>query len=96
MKVIKIPKKILDITLGENYSYGDYTLRDELGKLVNEIIHVEYEVNNGRLELFIAYTEDHICILTEILFGQKIVCTYDRNPRNDKKRRISKNVKRDK
>lgn len=81
----KIPKKILNIILGEYYSSGDYTLKDELDKYGQDIIAHRYKLNGDKksFEFFHAWTKDYAFVLINDLFGDKIVLGLNRNPPND-------------
>jgi hypothetical protein len=93
-------KNLLTIRLGKTYELGNYTLGDELGKLVNDIIWVDYSIETKHnivyLSNFIGYTTKYICVLIDDVLGNKCIMILSRNPPNDKKRRNCKNIKRNK
>lgn len=80
----KIPKKILNVVLGDDYFNGDYTLKDELDKYGQDIIAHRYKLNeDGSFEFFHAWSKDHTFCLVYGAFSELLILGLNRNPPND-------------
>lgn len=75
-----IPKKVLDVVLGESYGCGDYTLKDELNNYGQDIIAHRYKLVEDKFEFFHAWTKDYSMSLVHSVFGDMIVLGLNRNP----------------
>ncbi len=73
-----IPNNILDIVLGEDYN-GDYTLRDELISIGEDIETVDCKLDNNGLH-FICWTKSYVCTLAPTGFGDEMIIKLKRNP----------------
>lgn len=81
IKYGSIPKKVLDIVVGEAYGCGDYTLKDELNGYGQDIIAYRYKLHEkGGFEFFHAWTKDYAMSLVHSLFGDMIILGLNRNP----------------
>lgn len=80
-----IPDEVLDITIGEGYD-SSWTLRSELDKIGEDIIHVDYEMYNNsnpgeeRIKFFTAYTNSFVLCLINTVFGDQCILDLPRNP----------------
>jgi hypothetical protein len=70
-----IPDKVLDKVLGEDYEKGDYTLRDELIRINEDVIYAEcYD------EFCMAWTPSSVLLTVPSIFGDLEVIQIPRNP----------------
>lgn len=78
-----IPKKVLNIVIGEDYNLGDYTLKYELDKYGQDIIFARYVLtSNGKIQWFHAWSKDYAMVLIEGMLGDRIILGLERNPPN--------------
>lgn len=83
IKYGEIPKKVLNIVIGEDYNLGDYTLKHELDKYCQDIIFARYLLaTNDRIEWFHAWSKDYAMILVDDMLNNKIILGIERNPPN--------------
>lgn len=77
-----IPKKVLNIVLGEAYGCGDYNLKSELDSYGQDILWYRYKLLEGNkdFEFFHAWTKDYSMSLVHSMFGDKIILGLNRNP----------------
>jgi hypothetical protein len=69
-----IPKKVLNIVVGDDYFNGDYTLKSELDKYGEDIIVARYElVDEDYIRWFQAWTKNYVMILIDDMMGSKII-----------------------
>jgi hypothetical protein len=83
----KIPKKILNIIIGENYSTGEYTLKQELDRYKEEIIYADYATKEGKLIFFNAWSKDRVFFLAQTDSGDGYLLTLSRSPEIYKERK---------
>ncbi len=82
MKKIKyggIPKKVLNIVIGDDYFDGGYTLKTELDKYGEDILAYQYNIHEDKLEWFKAWTKTYSMMLIEGMLGDKIILGLLRN-----------------
>ena len=80
MKFGGIPKKTLDMVLGEYYESGEYTLRDEIRTVEEDIISYHLDTTDGFMN-FTAWTKHFVMILVENPFGERNIIAVPRNPK---------------
>lgn len=102
-----IPNNVLDIVLGETYGLGDYTLKDEIDKFGEDLITHRYNIrikdlglsdSYSYIEWFHAWSDKHVFVLVDSIFGDRILLSMDRNPPKELSnvRRTNKKDKRSK
>ena len=82
-----IPKKLLDLVLGETYD-GPYTMRDELTSVDEDIIHYQADCQQHPQEpkgcmflaCFRAWTKSYAVIMVDNPFGDRQLLAIHRNP----------------
>ena len=88
MKYGGIPKKFLDAVLGETYTNGNYTLRDELEQVGEDIISYNIRTYSresnkscaGQLQFFMAWTKHYVMVMVDGPFGDREIIALPRNP----------------
>lgn len=74
-----IETKALNMTIGESYGLGDYTLKDELDKYGEDIIVAQYNLRTHEgasepyLEWFRAWTKSYAMCLISSGFGDEVI-----------------------
>lgn len=81
----EIPDEVLDIVIGESFGLGDYTLKDEIDKFGEKLISQRYNTRSRDssykyLEWFHAWSEKHVFVLVDSMFGDRVLLAMDRNP----------------
>jgi hypothetical protein len=79
-----VPDSVLDMVVGECYSFEEYTLRSELDKYGEDILAAQYNLKNDRddngpyIEWFRAWTKTYALILIETMFGDRSILGLNR------------------
>lgn len=85
MTYYNIPKKILNIVIGEAYESGTYTLKDELDEVGEDLIYafyqtVDYADKEKNFKRFTAWTKTYVLVLVDGGFGDQMLLKLPRNP----------------
>lgn len=80
-----IPKETLNVILGETYEGGNYTLKDELNQLNEDIIWTNFYKLPGTgsatdLNGLTVYTNTYVGIILHGVFGDLCLVQLKRNP----------------
>jgi hypothetical protein len=79
MKFGRIPNEILDTVLGETYSAGEYTLREELQRVDEDIIDYNHRTEDGWM-IFTAWTKTYVMTIADGIFGDRYLLVLPRKP----------------
>jgi hypothetical protein len=77
-----VPSKVLKLYMGEDYYDGEYTLKQELDRIGQDIIYAEWELTKDKecIISFTAWTKYFVVIMATGVFGDKNLIYADRNP----------------
>lgn len=84
IKYGNIPKDVLKMILGNCYSTGPYTLKDELDKYGEDIIYSQWGVmnykdkSNKHLSIFRAWTKTYALMIVNDLMDDRIILGIER------------------
>lgn len=85
MKYHNIPKKVLNIIIGESYESGSYTLKEELDSVGEDLIYSFYELvtyadKEQNFKRFMAWTKTFVLMLVDSGLGDQMLLKIPRNP----------------
>jgi hypothetical protein len=83
MKYGNIPKKILNQVIGEMYGCGEYTVKDELKRLREDIIWANwlyYDDLETKISTLTVWTKHYVGILVDTPFGDLALVFVSRKP----------------
>lgn len=75
-----IPKKVLNIVIGDDYFDGGYTLKSELDRYGEDILAYQYNLHtDNEIEWFKAWTKTYSMMLVDGMLGDKVILGLSRN-----------------